>query len=98
MSLTFLRFSTQFTYKADGNQLSFLQLLSSSAYQKLTYHCKNSVAVFDANNRNFRNSLRIMTNSDFELNARGNRKVRYNVIEDGCKVILLACFVKLRAG
>ena len=78
----------QFTYKADRNQLSFLQLLSSSAYQKLTYHCKNSIAVFDAKNRNFRNSIRIMTTSDFELNARGNRKVRYNVIEDGCKVSL----------
>jgi len=75
----------EFQYKADSNQMSFLQLLSSNAYQKLTYHCKNSVAVFDATNRNFRNSLRIMTTSDFELNARGNRKVRYNVIEDGCK-------------
>jgi len=79
----------QFQYKADSNQMSFLQLLSSAAYQKLTYHCKNSVAVFDANNRNFRNSMRIMTTSDFELNARGNRKVRYSVVEDGCKVRFL---------
>ena len=76
----------QFMYKADTNQLSFLQLLSSSAYQKLTYHCKNSVAVFDAASRNFRKSIRIMTSSDLELNARGNKKVRYTVLEDGCKV------------
>ena len=27
-----------------------------------------------------------MTASDMELNARGNKKVRYTVIEDGCKV------------
>lgn len=76
----------EFTYKADSNQMSFLQLLSSKAYQKLTYHCKNSVAVFDATSRNFRSSMRIMTTSDLELNARGNRKVRYQVIEDGCKM------------
>merc|ERR1719431_380197 len=75
----------EFTYKADSQQLRFLQLLSSSAYQKLTYHCKNSVAVFDATNRNFRNSLRIRTDENIELSARGSRKIRYQIIEDGCK-------------
>jgi len=75
----------EFTYKADGNQLSFLQLLASSASQELTYHCKNSIAVFNAERRSFRNALRIMTISDTELNARGNNKFRYRVLEDGCK-------------
>lgn len=75
----------EFTYKADNNQLSFLQLLSSSASQEITYHCKNSIAVFDASKRSFRNALRLMTISDTELNARGNNKFRYRVVEDGCK-------------
>jgi len=75
----------EFTFKADSQQMRFLQLLSASAYQKLTYHCKNSVAVFDAANRNFRSSMRIKTDENIELNARGARKVRYSVIEDGCK-------------
>lgn len=76
----------QFTYKADSNQLRFLQLLSSEAWQQLTYHCKNSVAVFDATRRNLRNAMQIMTAADMELKARGNRKFRYRVVEDGCKV------------
>ena len=45
---------------ADGNQMSLLQLLSSSASQEVTYHCKNSVAVFDAESKSFRHALRLM--------------------------------------
>lgn len=75
----------EFTYKADSNQMGFLQLLSSRASQELTYHCKNSIAVFDARKRSFRNALRIMTSTDQELKARGNNKFRYRVLEDGCK-------------
>lgn len=78
----------EFTYKADSNQMQFLQLLSSEATQQLTYHCKNSVAVFDSHRRNLRNALQIMTVSDTELKARGNRKFKYRVIEDGCKARL----------
>lgn len=75
----------EFTYKADSNQMRFLQLLSSEAWQQLTYHCKNSVAVFDATRRNLRKAMQIMTAADTELKARGNRKFRYRVIEDGCR-------------
>merc|ERR1712002_1243026 len=31
-------------YKADNNQMSFLQLLSSKAEQTITFHCKNTIA------------------------------------------------------
>merc|ERR1711997_4626 len=33
-----------FTYKADSNQISFLQMMSTKASQNVTYHCSNSVA------------------------------------------------------
>ena len=66
--------------------MSFLQLPSSSASQEVTYHCKNSVAVFDAESKSFRHALRHMTVSDTELNARGNNKFRYRIMGDGSKV------------
>lgn len=75
----------EFRYKADGNQLQFLQLLSSEASQELTYHCKNSIAVYDASRRSLRSAMQIMTSSDTELKARGNKKLRYRIIHDGCK-------------
>ena len=31
-------------YKADSNQLSFLQLLSGRAAQTITFHCRNTIA------------------------------------------------------
>jgi len=70
-------------YKADSNQMSFLQLLSSQATQTMTYHCFNSVAY--ANIRgNFRKAISFMSWNDLEIKNRG--KFKYEVLFDGCKV------------
>ena len=74
----------QFSYKADRNQIGFLQLLSTHAEQNITYHCQNHVAVYNAQRQTYRGSLRLMSWNDQEIFARGRN--RYNVIEDGCQV------------
>lgn len=50
------------------------------------------MAVFDATRRNLRRAMQIMTAADMELKARGNRKFRYRVVEDGCKVRCLDAY------
>lgn len=75
-----------FTYKADKVQLTFLQLLSSTAYQNVTYHCRNSVAYYDKAERNYRKAVRFMASNDLELVARRPRKARYSVVLDECKL------------
>jgi len=70
-------------YKADSNQMSFLQLLSSRAEQRVTYHCRNSVA-YENGRGNTRKALSLMAWNDLEIRHRG--KSKYEVEEDGCKV------------
>ena len=77
----------QFTYKADRVQLTFLQLLSASAYQNITYHCRNSVAYYDKKAGNYKKSLLFMTSNDLELVAKRPVKFRYSVKLDECQVI-----------
>lgn len=66
--------------------MTFLQLLSSSAVQNITYHCLNSVAHYDSEARTYRNALKLMSWNDLELTARGPRRARYNVLDDECRV------------
>lgn len=82
-------FHPQFTYKSDSNQLVFLQLLSSTAEQNITYHCFNSAAHYDSAKRSYRSALKLMAFNDLELTARGTKRTRYNVAEDECRVRLL---------
>jgi collagen type II alpha len=72
-------------YKADSNQLGFLQLLSTHATQNITFHCKNTVAYFDRQKNNHRRGVKLMTWNDNELNPKGPQKLRYDVTEDGCE-------------
>jgi len=69
-------------YKADSNQMSFLQLLSAKAEQEVTYHCRNSVAFENPRGKNVK-SLSFMSWNDLEIRSRG--KFKYEVVSDGCK-------------
>jgi len=75
----------QFTYKIDRVQLTFLQLLSATAYQNVTYHCKNSLAYYDARAQSYDSSIIFETNNDLELTAQGGKRRGYNVLLDECQ-------------
>lgn len=74
------------TYKADSNQLGFLQILSSQATQNITFHCKNIVANFDKTRNTYRYGLKLLAWNDAEITARGSQRLKYEAIEDGCQV------------
>jgi len=74
----------QFTYKADRVQMTFLQLLSSEAYQNITYHCQNSAAYYNMETQSKDNAIKFMTSNDLELEA-NHRKFSYSVQHDECQ-------------
>jgi len=74
-----------FSFKSDPVQLTFLKLLSKHGSQNITYHCKNSIAYFDARERTYNKAVKILTSNDLELTANGQPSFRYAVKEDGCK-------------
>lgn len=74
------------TYKADSNQLTHLQMLSTHATQNVTYHCKKSVGYFDAEKNHYRNAIKLLAWNDAMLTAKNSQQLRYEVTQDGCKV------------
>lgn len=74
------------TYKADSNQMGFLQLSSAHATQNVTYHCKKSVGYFDAEKNTHRRGLKLLTWNDAELLPKGPERLRYEAIVDECQV------------
>jgi len=75
----------QFTYKIDRVQLVFLQLLSAQAHQNVTYHCKNSVAYYDARAQSYDSSVIFESSNDLELSAQGGKRRGYDVKLDECQ-------------
>jgi collagen type II alpha len=69
-------------YKADSNQMSFLQLLSGQAEQTITFHCRNTIAYKNPRGA-ARKSISLMSWNDLEIKHRG--KSRYTVLKDDCK-------------
>lgn len=72
-------------YELDGNQMKFLQILSSNAWQNITYHCRNSFGW--ANDENIQsNYLKMLGDNDIEYHALSAKKFRPVVIKDDCMV------------
>lgn len=74
-----------FTYAADTSQLQFLQLVSSNAYQNVTYHCRKSIAYHDAAANSHKKALIFASADDREIFGGQRRKYQYTVPVDGCK-------------
>jgi len=72
----------EFSYKADANQIGFLQLLSTKAEQTLTYHCLNHIAIFNKKRKNYKGSLRLRGWDELEIYARGKHRYKFT---DGCQ-------------
>ena len=68
--------------------MTFLQLLSTRAEQRVTYRCHASVAHMDAGTKSLARAAVLMTFNDLELVAKKS-KFKYNVLEDGCRVGVL---------
>ena len=69
-------------YKADKNQMSFVQLLSKKADQSIIFHCKNTIATRDERG-NQRKALSLMSWNDLEFKQSG--KFQYEVVKDECQ-------------
>ena len=69
-------------YKADSNQLNYLQLESSIAEQEITFHCKSTIAYMNPREQP-RNAISFMGWNDLEIRHRG--KSKYQVLQDDCK-------------
>ena len=68
-------------YKADKNQMSFMQLLSQKADQSVTLHCQNTIATKDAKG-NQKKAVSLMSWNDLEYKHKG--KFQYEVVKDEC--------------
>lgn len=67
--------------------MGFLQILSQHAVQNITYHCKGSVAYFNEEKKTHRYGLKLLAWNDAEITAKGSQRLRYEAIEDECRVI-----------
>lgn len=66
-----------------------------SATQNLTYHCKKSIGYLDAETKSYKKGLKLVGYNDAEITPRGNPKMRYDTIEDECKVSIIIKYITL---
>lgn len=77
-----LRGGFQITYEAVGAvQMTFLRLLSTSAYQNMTYTCVQSRAWFDEENLNHEKAIRLIGQEEHVFSIETNKP---DVLSDGC--------------
>ncbi|XP_022779253.1 collagen alpha-2(I) chain-like, partial [Stylophora pistillata] len=73
-------------YVSEQSQLEFLQLLSDRARQRITYHCKNSVAWPKKSSDEGMKSIKMLTVNGLELHARSSNKFKPTLVGDDCTV------------
>lgn len=74
------------SYKAHSNQITFLQLLSTHATQNITFHCKRVIAYYDEQKQTYRKGIKLMSWNDAEITPKGNARLRYEALQDGCRM------------
>jgi hypothetical protein len=65
--------------------MKFLQILSTNAWQNITYHCRNSFA-WEGYEHKQSNYLKMLGDNDLEYHALSARKFRPLVVQDDCMV------------
>lgn len=82
-----LRDGRAFTYKTDSSQMRFIRLKSTQGTQTITYHCKNSIAVYDESSNSYDQALKLLGDNDVEITHNGSHGKSYTVNrrEDGCR-------------
>jgi len=63
-------------------QLTFLRLMSQTAYQNFTYTCLNSAAWYDASTASYNHAIKLQGDNEEEFSADNNKP---NILMDGCK-------------
>ncbi|WP_395241557.1 hypothetical protein [Salmonella sp. s51933] len=71
-------------YPDHHSQFAFLQVMSQRATQKVTYHCKNSVAWYDDTTKSFDKSLKLLALNGFEYSQDMPTISRPKIVSDGC--------------
>ena len=73
-------------YSDHQSQFAFLQVMSQRASQKITYHCKNSVAWLDEKMNSHDKSIKLLALNGYEYSKDGHTNAQPKVISDECKV------------
>ncbi|XP_065216475.1 collagen alpha-1(III) chain-like [Planococcus citri] len=73
------------TYKINHLQLLFLQKLSISSTQNITYHCKNAIAHYDNSSKSYEKSVKLLGWNDAEISPQSHPKLQFISDQDECQ-------------